>query len=288
MSNALERLAFWRRRKSRTVEQIVSRHGALRDFIYLDVALVSSYLEQLAGGIPQEAQVSHGYTAGGDAGVSMSLFHINVQGGGSWGYRENQTIYWDRYARLENVLRSAGKLVDTVEEGMAAASLKPHAIFLASGVASFEPDWSNWQSGISMAKLVIDKVRQLNALEAVEQAQPDSSGMVPMLYEPGGKPVVTVRKDVLSQVLPSNLPQEPPENIRRLFKPVGVKMVLEESTSDQRVTLEGIASLEHFTPHRVQRYLLGPLEEEVHALGLVTQREGTMAQFIPLAIFVKI
>lgn len=289
MSNVLRRLVFWKRRKQGKARgKIIPGSGFLRDFIYLDVVLVSSYLEQLTGGVPQEARVSQEYRGGGQAGVNMPLFQLNVQGGGSWGYQENQTIYWDRYARLEEELRDAGKLVEVVGTEPSTADLKPNTIFLVSGCALFEPDWSNWQSGMSMAKLVIDKLRQVSALEVAQQEQPNASGMVPLLYEPSGEAVVMVKKDALSQLIPDNLPNEPPNNIRRLFKPSGIKIVLHIGISDAQVALEGIALLQHFTPHQVERYLLGRVEEDIHVLGLVRQRKGATVQFIPLSVFVRI
>jgi hypothetical protein len=289
MSNVLRKLAFWRQHEQdKFVVQATPRSGILRDFIYLDVPLVSTYLEQLTGGVPQEASVSREYRGSGEAGLSMSLFHIDLQGGGSRGYQENQTIYWDRYARLEKELRNAGKLIDFVGTEPSTAALKPNAIFLISGHALLEPDWSTWQSGISLAKLIIDKLRQLSALEAAQQEQPDANGMVPMLYEPDGKAVIMVRKDALSQLLPDSLPNKPPDNIRSLFKPSGVKIVLHVGVPHEEVLLEGNASLQHFTPHRVGTYLLGPVEDDIHVLGLVRQRNEAVVQFIPLAVFVRI
>ena len=95
MSNMLRKLAVWKRHEQdKAVKQAAVRQEVLRDFIYLDVALVSTYLEQLTGGVPQEARVSRESRSGGEAGLNMSLFHINMQGGGSQGYQENQTIYW--------------------------------------------------------------------------------------------------------------------------------------------------------------------------------------------------
>ncbi len=288
MSNVLRILEFWKRHKRGKVRgQIISGSGSLRDFIYLDVVLVSSYLEQLTGGVPQEARVSREYRGGGEAGVSMPLFQLNVQGGGKWGYQENQTIYWDRYARLEKELRDASKLTELVDTKLATVVLKPNSFFLLNGCASFAPDWSNWQSSMSMIELVIDKLRQLGALEAAQQEQPDASGMVPMLYEPDGRAVVMVRKDALSQLIPGKLPNKPPNNIRRLFKPAGVKIILHVGTLDTQVVLEGNASLQHFTPHRIERYLFSPAEEDVHILGFVTQRKGAMIQFVPLSVFVR-
>jgi hypothetical protein len=56
MLNRLERLAFLRpKAQSKVVGRIISWDGLLRNFIYLDVALIVSYLERLIGGVPQEA-----------------------------------------------------------------------------------------------------------------------------------------------------------------------------------------------------------------------------------------
>jgi hypothetical protein len=64
----------------------------LRDFIYLDVDLVSSYLEQLTGGTPNSAEISRENHVGGTGGVNLSLLQLQLDGGGRKGYRENQTV----------------------------------------------------------------------------------------------------------------------------------------------------------------------------------------------------
>lgn len=262
--------------------------SSLRDFIYLDLELVGSYLEQLVGGIPHEAQISREYQAGGEAGLNVSLFHVNVQGGGTRSYAENQTIHWDRYARLEEQLYKACKLTELKESQLTTESIEPHILFLFDGMASFEPDWSNWSSGISLAKIIIDKLHQLNSAETLGNTQPDANGMVPMLVGPSGNPLIALQKDMLSELLPNNLPEEPPQEIRGLFKPVGVTVTLRVKSSNQIISLKGNASLRHFTPHRVDRYVLRPGKEHVNVLGLVTERKSTKAQFTPLAIFVKV
>jgi len=289
MNSLVARLSFWKRKRSPSDEvQVVSPPHALRDFIYLDVVLVSSYLEQLTGGVPYGAEISREYRGGGEAGVSMPLFQVKIEGGGSRGYRENQTIYWDRYARLEKALRDTGKLVDLTLEAGAPATLKANTIFLAAGRASLEPDWSGWQSGVSMAKIVFQKLQQLSALEAIQQAQPDESGMVPMLYGPGGTAVVMVKQDALSQLFKDKLPDEPPDKLRPLFKPSGVIIWLHLGDPENAVVLEGYAGLEHFTPHRVKPYLLDPVQEDIHILGLVRQVQGNSVRFIPLAAFATV
>lgn len=286
MRNLAAKLMFWKRKGRPAFEgQIVPGSNILRDFIYLDVALVSSYLEQPTGGVPYAAEVSREYHGGGEAGLSMSLVQVKLEGGGSRGYRENQTIFWARYARLEKVLRDAGKLTDLTQEAASPAGLRANMIFLAAGQASLEPDWSNWQSGVSMAKLAIQKLQQLSAFEAVQQAQPDETGMVPMLYGPEGAAIVMVKQDALSQLLKEELPDEPPDKIRRLFKPSGVIMRLPLGDPRSPVVLEGTGALEHFTPHRIAPYLLGPVQEDIHLLGLVRQKEGDVVRFIPLAAF---
>ncbi len=268
--------------------KVLSPQEFLRDFIYLDLALVGSYLEQLIGGMPHGAQISHENQAGGDTGVNVSLFHLNLHAGGARSYTENQTIYWDRYARLEDELRKRRKLTELKSSEATKESIEPHLLFLFAGPASFEPDWSNWSSGISLAKIIIDKLRQLNALEAAGQVQPDANGMVPMLLGPGGNPIVALQKDVLSELLPHDLPKEPPISMQRLFKPVGVRVRLKVGSLGKKITLEGNASLLHFTPHRVDRYVSGRAKEDVNVLGLVTERDRNAAQFTPLAIFVKV
>jgi len=289
MNSLVARLSFWKRKRSFSGEaQVVSPSHALRDFIYLDVVLVSSYLEQLTGGVPYGAEISREYHGGGEAGVNMPLFQVSIEGGGSRGYRENQTIYWDRYARLEKALRDAAKLVDLTREAGAPATLKANTIFLAAGRASLEPDWSLWQSGISMAKIVFQKLQQLSALEAIQQTQPDESGMVPMLYGPEGTAVVMVKQDALSQLFKDKLPDEPPNKLRPLFKPSGVIIRLHLGDPENAFVLDGYAGLEHFTPHRAKPYLLGPVQEDIHILGLVRQVQGNSVQFIPLAAFVMV
>ncbi len=269
-------------------QQITSPQKFLRDFIYLDIALVNSYLEQLTGGVPHAAQITREYQAGANAGVNVSLFHLNLEGGGARSYAENQTIYWDRYARLEKELRKNCKLVELKSSEQIVTNIEPHTLFLFSGSVLFNPDWSNWSSGISLAKIIIDKLRQLNDLEAKGQVQPDANGMVPMLLGPGGNPVVTLQKDMLSELLPHDLPNKPPSSIQRLMKPVGVNVSLKVGSLGKSITLEGNAALQHFTPHRVDRLVAGPAKEDVFVLGLVTERVRNSAQFSPLAIFVKI
>ena len=259
----------------------------LRDFIYLDLALVSSYLEQLVGGLPYEAEVSQEKRVGGDSGINLALFHVNLQGGGARSSTENQMIFWARYARLEDELRKANKLVELT--GLKnIAQLKPHILFLFSGATWFEPDWSGWNSGMSLAKIIIDKFRQLGALEALNQAQPDINGMVPMLLGPGGNPIVALQKDALSELLPSDLPLEPPANIRRLFKPTAVSISFELESCKKQLKFEGSASLQNFTPHRIERCIVSSIQEDVDVLGLVTECKGNVFQFVPLAIFVKV
>jgi len=257
----------------------------LRDFICLDLALVSSYLEQLIGGVPQEAQVSHEQHAGGEVNV-LSLFHVNLQGGR--GYAENQTIYWARYARLEDELRKLGKLVELTASKPTDARILPHTLFIFNGGTLFEPDWSDWRAGVSLAKIIIDKLHQMNAIEALSQAQVDANGMVPMLLGPGGNPVLALQKDMLSQILPDSLPSEPPISIRRLFKPAGVRITFRVGSGKEQVRFEGVTVLQNFTPHRIDRCIAGPAQEDVHVLGLITEVKGDSVQFVPLAAFVKV
>lgn len=257
----------------------------LRDFICLDLALVSSYLEQLIGGVPNGAQVSQEQHSGGEVNV-ISLVHINSQGGR--GYTENQTIYWARYDRLENKLREIGKLTELTALKPPDVPIIPHVLFLFNGGTSFEPDWSDWRAGVSLAKIIIDKLRQMNAIESLSQAQADINGMVPMLLGPGGTPVLALQKDVLSQLLPDSLPSEPPVSIRRLFKPAAVRITFCVGSGKEQLRFEGSAALNNFTPHRIDRCIVGPAQEDVHVLGLITEVKGDSVQFIPLAAFVKV
>lgn len=289
MGNVAAKLKFWTRKSPRAAQgNVVPGSHILRDFVYLDVPLVSSYLEQLTGGMPYGAEVSREYHGGGEAGLSMPLVQVKLEGGGSRGYRENQAIYWARYARLEEALRETGKLIDLTEETTSPATLRADAVFLAVGHTSLEPDWANWQSGVSLVKLVFQKLRQLGAFEAVQQAQPDETGMVPMLYGPEGTAVVMVRQDAVSQLFKDKLPDKPPVEIRRLFKPSAVTVRLTLGDPGNAVMLEASGDLEHFTPHRIAPYLLGPVHEDMHVLGLVRQREKDAVRFIPLAVFATV
>ena len=141
---------------------------------------------------------------------------------------------------------------------------------------------------MSLAKMIIDKLHQINALEAMSQVQPDVNGMVPMLLGPGGNPIVALQKDVLSEVLPNNLPKEPPNSIRRLFKPTAVRIAFSVESCEEQLKFEGCASLQNFTPHRVERCIVSPTQEDVNVLGLVTEREDNVFRFVPLAMFVKV
>ncbi len=259
----------------------------LRDFIYLDLALVGSYLEQLIGGLPYEAKISREQQAGGDAGVNVALFHVDLKGGGTRGYAENQTIQWATYARLEDELRKANKLLDFTSSAKT-FRVEPHVIFLFKGVTKLEPDWADWNSGISLAKIVIDKLNQLGAIESMNQAQPDENGMVPMLLGPGGNAIVALQKNALSELLPKNLPKEPPSSIRRLFKPTAVRVTFPINVGKEKIEFEGSASLHNFTPHRLNRYTGTSAQDDVNVLGLVTEIIGSVLRFVPLAIFVKL
>ena len=98
--------------------------------------------------------------------------------------------------------------------------------------------------------------------------------------------MVTLQKDMLAEILPNNLPKEPPSSVRRLFKPTVVKITFPIKSGEKQ--FEGSASLHSFTPHRVNRYVGSSAQEDVNVLVLVTEQKGTVFQFVPLAIFVKI
>jgi len=53
----------------------------------------------------------------------------------------------------------------------------PILFFIFNGGTLFEPDWSDWRAGVSLAKIIIDKLHQMNAIEALSQAQVDANGM---------------------------------------------------------------------------------------------------------------
>ena len=217
----------------------------------------------------------------------MSLFQVKVEGGSTRGYKENQTIYWDRYSRLEKALRDTSKLKDLTQETTIPANVKPNTIFLAAGSATLEPDWSNWQSGISIAKFAVEKLQQLSASETTQQAEVDESGMMPILYGPSGTPTYTIRQDVLKHLFKDEPPDEPPDKIRSLLRPSSVIIRLTLSGTEN-IILEGHADLEHFTPHRIAPYILDPVQENIHILGLARQCDGPVVRFIPLAAFVNV
>jgi hypothetical protein len=211
---------------------------------------------------------------------------LQLDGGGRKGYRENQTIYWSRYERLEKSLLDADILVDLTKDTSLVRNLEPNMIFLASGHAYFEPDWSNWQSGVSMIGLVSEFISQLGALNAPQQPPPNETGVVPASDGLEVKNIVNVDQAGLSQLVKAIPVSEPPQTVRRLFKPAAVNIRISLGESRDLCTLESSCALEHFTPHRLQPYLMETIEEDIYVLGLVRQREDKLLRFIPLTLSV--
>jgi len=256
----------------------------------LNVELVGAFLEQLEGGKVQLAESMSEDKRRIQGGVNIALMQIGAGGERLTGYKETKTIYYDLYKRLENTLRTEGKLVDLSALDKVEYEPKENQFVLAHGDVTFTPGWSAWKSfGYILSKLN-EWLGQLQTLSQEQQIQAASPHTAPLesarsLVLPNNRPIILLASPTQIDILPA-LPEEPPEEIRPLIKPEEIKIAL--YVPERHCKFRGTALLKHFTEDRIAELIMGQETHKAFAMGLTSKLSAERVDFTPIAIFVII